>query len=118
MCADDFVIHEWEKEKWDEYEKIQRYNSGLEKGEINGIKKGRKEGLKEGIEKGRKEGKKEGLEEGIEKGIEKGRNESTTNIIRNMLLNGADLEFISKVSGRTIEQIKNIQKQIPIKINT
>ena len=94
MCADDFVIHEWEKEKWDEYEKIQRYNAGLEKGEIKGIKKGRKEGLKEGIEK------------------------NISETIKKMLENNLDLNIISQISGKPVSQIKNIQKQISIKINT
>ena len=80
MTANDFVIHAWRKEEWDEYvenKKTERTFNG-----------------------------------GRDKGLNEGRNESTTNIIRNMLLNGADLEFISKVSGRTIEQIKKIQKQM------
>ena len=114
MCADDFVIHEWEKEKWDEYEKIQRYNAGLEKGEIKGIKKGRKEGLKEGIEKGRKEGIEEGKIEGLKEGIEKNISET----IKKMLENNLDLNIISQISGKPVSQIKNIQKQISIKINT
>ena len=76
MTANDFVIHAWRKEEWDEYVENQK------------------------------------TERTFNEGRDKGRNESTTNIIRNMLLNGADLEFISKVSGRTIEQIKNIQKQM------
>ena len=94
MCADDFVIHEWEKEKWDKYEKIQRYNTGLEEGEIKGIKKGRKEGLKEGIEK------------------------NISETIKKMLENNLDLNIISQISGKPVSQIKNIQKQISIKINT
>ena len=72
MTANDFVIHAWRKEEWDEYVENKK----------------------------------------TERTFNEGRDEGTTNVIRNMLLNGIDLELISKVSGRTIEQIKKIQKQM------
>ncbi len=80
MTANDFVIHAWRKEEWDEYVENKKTERTFN--------------------------------EGRDKGLNEGRNESTTNIIRNMLLNDIDLELISKVSGRTIEQIKKIQKQM------
>ena len=88
MRADDFVIHEWEKEKWDEYENIQRY--------IDGFKKGFKESFKEAKEKEYKEK------------IQKNNND----IIKKMLENNLDLNVISKITGKSVSQIKNIQKQM------
>ena len=44
--------------------------------------------------------KKEGIKEGIEEGIER--------TIKALLENGADYEFVSKVTGKTIEEIKQI----------
>ena len=61
------------------------------------------EGLKEGREKGREEGLKEGLEQGAE--------QNTIKMIKSMLKNDADYEFISNVTGKTIEEIKEIEKQ-------
>ena len=51
MCADDFVIHEWEKEKWDEYIKMQRYDYGFKKGRAKGREEGREENVRYIIKK-------------------------------------------------------------------
>ena len=48
----------------------------------------------------KKEGKKEGKEEGKE--------EATIGLIKSMLENNADLEFISKVTGKSKEEIEKI----------
>lgn len=45
-------------------------------------------------------------EEGIEQGIDESKNE----IILNMLSEGSDYSFISKVTGKTIQEIKKIEK--------
>lgn len=50
----------------------------------------------------------EGLAQGIEQGIEQGREE----IIINMLNEGADYNFISKITGKTIDEIKEIERCI------
>lgn len=82
MSKWNFNLHEWNKEKMDE----------LVKDETERI-------YREEREKAVKEGHKEGLEEGIEM------------TIRNMLENDATLEFISKVSGKSIDEIEKIKEK-------
>ncbi len=61
--------------------------------------------LKNSYKRGIDEGKEEGLQEGIEKGI----NEEKLSMIKNMLDEKASYDFISKVSGKSIEEIKEIE---------
>ena len=59
---------------------------------------------KEGI----KQVKKEGIQEGLQKGVE----ESKKEVIINMLRKKLDYTIISEVTGKTIEEIKEIEKNI------
>ena len=52
--------------------------------------------------------RKEGLEQGIEQGIK----QKTIDIIKNMLRNNLSYEIISNVSGKTIEEIKEIASSL------
>ncbi len=47
-----------------------------------------------------------------EKGFDNGFDNASKEFIKNMLLNGADLNFISKVSGKSTKEIKTLQKQL------
>ena len=58
----------------------------------------------EGYEKGKEEGREEGINEGIEKGIE------ATAV--KMLEKGADLEFISGVTGISIAELSVLQSKL------
>jgi len=49
---------------------------------------------------------------GLEQGISQGREQTIITTIKNMLINNADYEFISKVTNKSIEEIKNIEKKI------
>ena len=53
--------------------------------------------------------KKEGREAGIKEGREDGREEAKENLIKNMLRENTDYEYISKITGKTIDEIKQIQ---------
>ena len=80
------VLSEWESEKMAElvkYESLKYARS-----------EGREEGLEEGIEKG--------FEQGIEKGIEQ--------TIRSMMKQNIDLETISKVTNKSLDELKEIEK--------
>ena len=52
--------------------------------------------------------KEEGIKEGIKKGIKEGIFESKKEIARNMLKENADINFISRVTGLTKKQIKEL----------
>lgn len=66
-----------------------------------GFDEGRAEGMNEGIEKGRVEG--------INEGIEKGANQRNFDIAETMLKEKSDIDFISKVTELSIEEIKKLQ---------
>ena len=52
--------------------------------------------------------KEDGFQEGMEKGIET----TTTNMIKNLLKQNVDYNIISNASGKTIEEIKEIEETI------
>ena len=60
-----------------------------------------KSSYKRGIDEGKEEGREEGLQEGIEYNM--------VSMIKNMLNEKASYDFISKVSGKSIEEIKEIE---------
>ncbi len=91
-----YNIHYWEKEKLDALV------------EHNVKEDARKTGHKEGLEEGRREGRKEGKAEGRKEGIET----SKIEMIKNMLNKKIDYETISEVSGKSIEEIKEIEESI------
>ena len=100
MSKEYFPIHEWEKEKMDKLVRDAARKEAI------------KEGLEEGREKGLKEGIEQGIEQGLEQGLEQGKEIKTIEMIKSMLENNANLEFISKVSGKSINDIKEIKKSI------
>lgn len=51
-------------------------------------------------------------EDGLKEGIEQGIQEEKIQSIRKMLGEGADYEFISKITGKTIEEIKEIESSM------
>ena len=78
-------------------------------GLLEGRAMGRKEGMREGLEKGIKKGRKEGIEEGIKKGREEGIKETKIQIVKNLMLAGADIELVMEVTGMTREEIENLR---------
>ena len=60
----------------------------------------------------REEGMAQGIKEGIEQGIEQGSEKNKKEVIINMLKEKADYNFISKVTGKSIEEIKRIENSI------
>ena len=95
-----FSIHAWEKEKLDALVQDNIREEAIEEGRAIGLEKG----LAEGREQGRAEGIHEGLREGIES--------TTKEMIKNMLKENTDYEYISKISGKTTEEIKSIEESM------
>jgi len=99
-----------ELEKFNEYERLTRGLPTEEEDRIkventlklNAYEEGFEQGIKDGLEKGIKEGKKEGIKEGIK--------ENTKFIVKNMIENGNNYEFISKITGLSIDEIKKISE--------
>ena len=55
---------------------------------------------------------KDGLSEGFEDGFEHGIEENTINTIKEMLKNNASYDFISKVTNKSIDEIKKIEENL------
>ena len=72
--------------------------------EENVLRTAREDGLKEGIKKGIKQGIQEGIEQGIQ--------EEKIQSIRKMLQRGDTYEDISEITGKTIEEIKEIESSM------
>ncbi len=90
-----YNIHYWEKEKMDAL---------VEHTEKEEARKRLEEGIAEGRAEGKAEGKAEGREEG--------RIEEKIQIIKKMLNKKTDYNYISEISGKTIEEIKEIEKNM------
>ncbi|MDR1650215.1 MAG: hypothetical protein LBR87_00340, partial [Synergistaceae bacterium] len=67
------------------------------------------EGRAEGKAEGRAEGEAKGRAEGEAKGEAKGRTEGKLEIVKQMLLSGFDTELISRISGMTAGEIKDLK---------
>ena len=91
LNSNDALLHEWEKEKFTAYE---TYCATMD---------AEKEALARGIEKG--------MEEGLEQGIERKSNE----IIENMLSKNMNINLISEITNKSIEEIKKIAEELKIK---
>ncbi|KYH23747.1 hypothetical protein CLTEP_28290 [Clostridium tepidiprofundi DSM 19306] len=62
------------------------------------------------ISSAREEGIKEGIEKGIKKGIEKGIKEGIFKTAKNLLVMGMDEDTVSKATGLSVEEIKNLKQ--------
>jgi len=98
MFSDGFLLCEWEKEKLDAIVALEREDDIKERATRKGFNKGYKDGIKKGIE--------DGIEQGIEQGIES----NIIKTIKAMLNKNFDLKIISEITGKSIEEIKQIQK--------
>jgi predicted transposase/invertase (TIGR01784 family) len=52
------------------------------------------------------------IDEGIEQGIEQGREETMQKTVINMLMQNADIKFISKVTGYSIDRIEELKNKL------
>ena len=91
--------------KYDESIKVYRDNLvteawALEEGKKRGIEIGKEQGKKQGIEIGKKQG--------IEIGKEQGKEEATIQNARGMKAEGIPIETIAKITGLSIEKIKEL----------
>ena len=86
MSKDGFILHEWQKDKFDA---LVKYNE---------------------IEDAKKEGKSLGIEEGRVLGKAEGTKEKTIEIARNMLKKKMGIKDISEITGLTEEEIKSLIK--------
>ena len=107
LNSNDALLHEWEKEKFTAYETYCATMDAEKEALARGIEKGMEEGLERGIEKG--------LEQGIEKGIEKGIERKSNEIIENMLSKNMNINLISEITNKSIEEIKKIAEELKIK---
>ena len=85
---------------------------GLKEGKKLGLKEGQRIGLKEGQRIGLEEGQRIGLKKGKELGIQEGEKKAKIQIVTKLLKERISFEKISIISGLSITEIKEIQKNI------
>ena len=74
------------------------------------FKSAREEGLEEGLVKGKAEGKAEGIQEGLVNGKAEGIQENKKEIAKKLFQSGQTKEFISSITGLSLEELNNILK--------
>lgn len=88
------------------------FKEGYEEGKASGIKAGIEAGLREGKSKGLKQGKEQGIQEGKAQGLQEGKvqgkKESQIEIAKNMLKENMDIAIISKLTGLSEVEIKEL----------
>ena len=72
------------------------------KDQYNKLKSAKQEGMEEGLAKGKAEGMKEGLVKGIE--------ERNIEIVKKLFESGQTKEFISSITGLSLDELNNILK--------
>ena len=85
MSKDKFILHEWQYDKMQDLEKKEEelyYENQM----------------------------KETFNQGMEHGIEQGTEKTKVDIIKEMLKEKSSYEFISKITGKSIKEIKEIEK--------
>ena len=85
MSNDEFILHEWQKDKMDAL-----------------VKQNEMEGAK-------KDGIKIGIEQGLEQGLEQGSNSKAIEIAKNMFKENMDIQTISRLTNLTEEDIQKIK---------
>ena len=84
MSLEDFNLHEWQREKLDDLVAYNREQYAI----------------------------KTGMAKGIEQGIEQGIKQNTIDTIKELLKNNIEIDIISKVTKKSIDEIKNIEESI------
>ena len=82
------------------------------KGFNEGKAVGRTQGFKSGHRQGLRQGRNEGLRQGRDEGIKEGESNTVRRIVIMQLQNGYDMPEISKVTGATLKEIREIAKSI------
>ena len=77
--------------------------------QVTDIKYATQKGMEKGMEKGRAEGRQKGRAEGMEKGRQEGRAEGRQAVALNMLKSGFGTPAIAKVTGLSIEDVKQLK---------
>ena len=107
-----------QKRRLDEREALQtKYDEGIEtgeqrglvKGEQRGLVKGRAEGEQRGLVKGEQRGLVKGRAEGEQRGLVKGEQKGRKDSALRLLKKGMEIDFISEVTGLSIEEVKRLK---------
>lgn len=100
LSRNSLFMSELEALEWAEWEKNSIEADAIERGLAKGMAQGMAQGIAQGIA--------QGLAQGITKGRAEGIEQNTIDMIRTMFKNNLDLEMISKISNKSIDEIKQI----------
>lgn len=101
MIDDRKIFEDWELEKLNEYVKYKSEKDLKERALKEGLEQGIEQGLEQGIEKGKELGMAEGM---------KILDDTIVEQIKIMLGENMDMELISKISNKSIDEINKIKK--------
>ena len=97
------------RESWKLYnDYFNTIESAEKKATEEGLAKGIAKGLEEGLAKGLEQGLEQGLARGLEQGLEQGRSSEKMEIAKKMKTKGQASDFISDITGLTIEEIEKL----------
>ena len=99
MSKDGFILHEWQKDKFDALVKYNEIEDAKKEGKSLGIEEGKSLGIEEGRALGKAEGKAEGTKE---KAIE---------IAKNLIKENVDINIIVKSTGLTKKDIQKLNEE-------
>ena len=90
------------------YEEVKNMLDILNIAREDGEKLGVERGMQKGIQKGIQKGMQKGIQKGIQKGMQKGERNKAVQIARGFKKDGFDIAIISKHSGLSVEEIKDL----------
>ncbi|MCL2231335.1 MAG: hypothetical protein FWC01_09595, partial [Treponema sp.] len=86
---------------------LQWKEDGMAEGKEIGMAEGKEIGITQGKEIGMAEGKEIGIAQGLEQGLKQAYNEKLT-IARNLLAKGSTSDFVSEITGLSLEEIAKL----------
>lgn len=83
-------------------------HTAVEEAEMRGHATGLAEGLERGREEGKVAGREEGREEGKAEGMQAGERNKAVAIARNLIEAGMSQEEVARMTGLTVDEVRNI----------
>ena len=74
------------------------------------------DGIQQGIKRGIKQGVRQGVKQGIEQGVKQGEEQTRRSMVLSMLREMVSLDIIAKVSGWTVEAIRQFAERNKVQL--
>ena len=74
------------------------------------------DGIQQGIKRGIKQGVRQGVKQGIEQGVKQGEEQTRRSMVLSMLREKVSLDIIAKVSGWTVEAVRQFAERNKVQL--